>query len=158
MIQLDYEWCKTASLIINFPPTHTASSYAHQMLHEEKKREKTPPNQIAELTDHAISRTNNVLRFWFKINTKFKRRSLHGKEQGEKKGDQVRDWKNVKPSQQRNGFTVTDHSSRVQTGTPFLAFRPTPKSERKRPLSNELHGKTKQTPRNKPEQLTDHAF
>jgi hypothetical protein len=35
----------------------------------------------------------------------------------------MRDWKNVKPSQQRNRFTVTDHSSRVQTGTPFLAFQ-----------------------------------
>jgi hypothetical protein len=64
VIQLDYGCCKTASLIINFGSTHTASSYAHQVLHE-KRREKTRPNEIAQLTDQAISSTYNVLRFWF---------------------------------------------------------------------------------------------
>jgi hypothetical protein len=123
----------------------------------EKKR-RTPPNEIAQLTDHAISRTNNVLRFWFVINTKFKRRSLHGNKQGQKNADHVRDWKNVKSSQQRTRFTVTDHSSRLQTGTPFLAFQQSAMGERKHPLSNELDWKNKQTPRNKPPQLTDHAF
>ncbi len=59
----------------------------------------------------------------------------------------------MKSSQQRTRFTVTDHSSRLQTGNPFLAFQPSAKSDRKRPLSDELHGKNKQTPRNKPTQL-----
>jgi hypothetical protein len=54
-IQVDYGWCKTASIIINFRSTHTASSYAHQVLHGKKKRKKTPPNEIAQHTDHAIS-------------------------------------------------------------------------------------------------------
>jgi hypothetical protein len=113
---------KTASLTINFRPTHTESSCAHQMLHGRRKRENTPPNQISQLTDHAISRTINVLRFRFVINTRFKRGSLHGSEEGEKKSDHVRDWKNVKPSQQGTRFTVTDHSTRVQTGIPFWPF------------------------------------
>jgi hypothetical protein len=64
VVQLDYGWCKTASSIINFRFTHTASSYAHQVLHGgQKKEKKTPPNEIAQLTDHAISRTNSMLRF-----------------------------------------------------------------------------------------------
>jgi hypothetical protein len=63
----------------------------------------------------------------------------------------------VKSSQQRTRFTVTDHSSRVQTGTPFMAFQPSAKSDWKRPLSNELHGKNRQTPRKKPTQLTEHG-
>jgi len=39
----------------------------------------------------------------------------------------------VKSSHRRTQFTVTDHSSPVQTGTPFLAFQPSAKSQRKRP-------------------------
>ncbi len=156
MIKLDYDWWKTASLIINFGSAHTASSYAHQVLHGKKK--KTPRNEIEQFTDHAISRTNNVLRFFFVINTKFKRTSLHGNEQGGKKADHVRDWKNVKSPQQRTRFTVTDHSSRPQTVTPFWAFQPSAKSELKRPLTNELHGENKQTTRKQPTQHTDHDF
>jgi G3E family GTPase len=87
-----------------------------------REKKKTPPNEIEQFTDHAISRTNNVLRSLFVINTKFKRRSLHGNEQGEKKADHVRDWKNVKSPQQRTRFTVTDHSSRPQTVNPFWGF------------------------------------
>jgi hypothetical protein len=42
-------------LIINFQSTHTASSYAHQVLHGRKKeKKKTPPNEIAQLTDHVV--------------------------------------------------------------------------------------------------------
>jgi hypothetical protein len=84
-----------------------------------------------------------------KRNIKFKRRSLHGSKQGGKKADHVRDWKNVKSPQQRTQFTVTDHSSWLQTGTPFLAFQRSAKGERKHPLSDELQGKNKQTPKNK---------
>jgi hypothetical protein len=120
-------------------------------------KKQKPPYEIAQLTDHDNSRTNNMLRVWFVIITNFKRRSLHCNEQGEKKPDHVTDWKNVKSSQERTRFTVTDHSSRLQTGTPFLALQTSAKSQRKRPLNNELHGKNKQTPRNKPPQLTDHA-
>jgi hypothetical protein len=97
VIKLDYDWWKTASMIINFGSADTASSYAHQVLHGKKKQ--TPHNEIEQFTDHAISRTNNVLRFFFVLNTKFKRTSLHGNEQGEKKDDHVRDWKNVKSPQ-----------------------------------------------------------
>jgi antirestriction protein ArdC len=103
----------------------------------------TPPNEIAQLTDHAISRTNNVLRLRFVISAKFRRRSLHANQQGKKKADEVRDWKNVNSSQRRARITVTDHSSRVQTGTPFLAFKPSAKSDRKDPLSNEPQKKIK---------------
>jgi len=46
---------------------------------------KTPPNEIAQLTDYVISRTNNVLRIWFVVKTKLKRRGLPDTEQGEKK-------------------------------------------------------------------------
>jgi type I site-specific restriction endonuclease len=70
----------------------------------------------------------------------------------------MRDWKNANSSQQRARFTVTDHSSRVKTGTPFLGFKPSSKSDRKRPLSKEPQRKNKQTPRNKPTQLTYQAL
>jgi hypothetical protein len=66
-----------------------------------------------------------------------------------KKADHVRDWKDVKSYQQRTRFTV---------GYKPALHLESAKSERKRRLSNELHGKNKQTPRNKPTQLTDHAF
>ncbi len=58
---------------------------------EEKKKIKTPPNEIAQLTDYVISRNNNVLRFWFAVETKLKRRGLPDTEQGEKKSDHVTD-------------------------------------------------------------------
>ncbi len=67
----------------------------------EKKRKKTPPNEIVQHTDHAISGLNNVLLFWFVINTKFKQRRLDGNKQGEKKADHSRDPKKVKSSQRR---------------------------------------------------------
>jgi hypothetical protein len=52
---------------------------------EKKEKKKTPPNKIAQLTDYVISRTKDVLRFWFVVNTKLKRRGLPDTEQGGKK-------------------------------------------------------------------------
>jgi hypothetical protein len=52
---------------------------------QEKKREKTQPIEIPQLTFHAISPANKVLPFWIVTNTKFPWRSLHGTEQGDKK-------------------------------------------------------------------------
>jgi hypothetical protein len=49
------------------------------------KKKKTPPNEIAQLTDYVISRTNNLLRFSFVVKTKLKRRGLPDTEQGGKK-------------------------------------------------------------------------
>ncbi len=50
-----------------------------------KKKKKTAPNEIAQLTDYVISRTNNVLRFWFVVKIKLKRRGLPDTDQAEKK-------------------------------------------------------------------------
>jgi hypothetical protein len=78
---------------------HCVVIYASGTARERKKRKKTPHNDIAQHTDHAISRTN-ALRLLFAINTKFKQRSLPGNEREGEKADYARDWKNVKSSQQ----------------------------------------------------------
>jgi hypothetical protein len=67
---------------ISSPPT--LRRHVRIMFCTGEKGKKTQPNEIAQFTDHRISRTNNVPRYWFVSDTKFKRRSLHGNEQGEK--------------------------------------------------------------------------
>jgi hypothetical protein len=109
VIQLDCGWCETASSIINFRSTPTESSYAPEVLHGERKKEKghhamklrsslitqshvqtTCSNfghQETNLRNSLITLSHTQTEwsgFSLETNTKFEQKNPHESEKGEK--------------------------------------------------------------------------
>jgi hypothetical protein len=86
VIERDYRRAKLRLLKSIFsPPTLRPHMRIRCRTGGKKKKKKTAPNEIAQLTDYVISRTKNVLRFWFVVKIKLKRRGLPDTDQAEKK-------------------------------------------------------------------------